>query len=100
MCIGIDTRNEAENYGQKCVFIGEFKYFDPDEAQRSSLSESPPPKLRRGKGAGIIRQLGKSRKYYKTRNDPFTDDTALSRNIPLVIPDPFTNIISSLRNGF
>jgi hypothetical protein len=24
----------------------------------------------------------------------------LSRNIPLVIPDPFTNIISSLRNGF
>jgi hypothetical protein len=39
MCIGIDTRNEAENHGEKRVFIGVFEDFDPDKAQRSSLSE-------------------------------------------------------------
>jgi hypothetical protein len=35
LCIGNATRNEAENYGEKCCFIGEFKHLGDDGTQRA-----------------------------------------------------------------
>jgi hypothetical protein len=33
--MGIDTRNEAENHGEKCAFIGEFEGFGRAGTQRA-----------------------------------------------------------------